>query len=87
MYSCRVFWWQRWGRTVTVHNGRRRHAARGAETIRGGWRVEGTSDIQVDGDLLWERRWVPGERERVNNEERYWFGEWGRGGVKIEEVN
>ena len=31
----------------------------------------GVGDVQVDGALLWERRWVSDARERVNKEKCY----------------
>ena len=49
-------------RTVTGHGRRRRHAAQGAETSGGGLNVEGVGDVQADGALRRERRWLASER-------------------------
>ena len=43
---------------------RRRHAARGADTSGGGWRVAVVGDFQVVGASLRERIWRAGENER-----------------------
>ena len=52
------------GQTDAVNGGRFKHVAQGAEYIGGGWRVAAVDDAQVDGVLVWERRWGAGERER-----------------------
>ena len=44
---------------------------RGAETRGGGWRVVGVVDVQVDGGLFRETRWVAGARERGYKEKCY----------------
>ena len=52
---------------------RRRHMMQGSGTSSGGWRVAGAVDVQVDGALLWERRWLSGENQEVFNDERLWM--------------
>ena len=45
--------------------------AQGEETIDRGWRVAGTGDVQVYGDLIRERRWEAATRERGDDEKQY----------------
>ena len=47
------------------HGGRSRHAARDAETIGGGWWLEGGGEVQVKNVTLWERMWVVCDIKRV----------------------
>ena len=64
----------KWGRTDTGNGDRRRHAARGAETSGGGWRVAGVGNVQVEGVPRWERRWGAGVTERCYDEKRILMG-------------
>ena len=46
------------------NSGRRRHAAQGAESSGGGCLVVGGDDVQLDGILHQDRRWVEVTRKR-----------------------
>ena len=48
------------GRTDAGNGGKHRHAAQGAETSGGGWRVAGVGEVQVDDVPRQERRWGAG---------------------------
>ena len=58
------------------HGGRRRHAAWGAETSNGGWRLAGPVAAMLNKDrfLRRERRWIEGERDMNEGDEQYWGG-------------
>ena len=48
------------GRTAVGHGSRSRHAAQGADTSGGGWRVAGVDEVHVDNIPHQERRWGAG---------------------------
>ena len=74
-------------RTDAGNSKRRRHAAWGAETSSGGWRVTGVGNVQVDGVPRQERRWGVRVLERCYGDERLLMGRavgWRRESRKIQ---
>ena len=60
---------------VTIHGSRRRHAARGSDTINGGWRLLRANDVHVGSVSRKERRWGVGSIERFYDDKSYFCGD------------